>query len=545
MFYTQESVESKLICNKCERRYDIPKLLPCYQTICSNCEKLLIKNKQLKCPHCSSIHTLAEGQNEFPINDFVKNMLELKPIRLGRDEIREKLVDLLNKINSRVNRLRENDDGNSKLRTYCDILQNQIDIETESRIVKLNDERDSLMKFIENYQADCNIFDDDFKIEVENFINYCENSMKNFQSRLDLSQNELEEDYKKSKLLEARLAAFEYKLKHRIFNGQQLYIEEDNSEKSESENILPIKIRKKTLVMNIDLEKFDKSKFSVTGHNFDHDINLIVRYVTILPISESSILIATECYKQSTSNTYTTFLSTHEIMKPDFVLGPAKHSLTKNFEIESYDSTKDDIALVYSQLNTLDLYDDELELKQSLDLDFKPKCVKFSDENLIYVLSRADRMVTDELFLNFYIYVFDLSLKKVKIIGPMNDVKNLFSLISVHQSKLILSENEGENILIYCEKRNKLVKSIPTDTNQKIFYIDPICRLYLMHRRSKRFTVLNLNIDETNFDDHVILYDDILPIEKNYIDYFIVTNSGHLIIKDVQSENNFKLFIFI
>ena len=540
MFYTQESIESKLICYNCKRRYDVPKLLPCYQTICISCEKLLIKHNKLKCPHCGSIHTLSEDQNEFPINDFIKNLLEIKPVRLGHDEFREKLAILLNKISRRVTNLKEDDDGNSKLRTYCEVLKNQIDIETESQIIRLHDERDSLMKDIENYQEDCNNLEYDFKDEFENFINYCANTIENFQSRLDLSQNELEEDYRNIKLLETKLCSFEYKLKYRMFNGQQIYIEEENNDKNnQNEMILRLKLRKKTLLINMDLEKFDKAKFIVTDHKFEYDKSLIVRYITILPISESSILISIECYKRSDSDTYTTFLSTHEIMKPDFSLGLAQHHLTKNYEIESYDSTKNDIALVCSQINTLELYDDKLNLKISIDLDFKPKCVKFSDENLMYVLSIADRMVTDELFVYYHIYVFDLNLKKVKTIGPITDIKNIYSLVSIYQSKLILTENEGENILIYCEKRNKLVKSLPIDTNQCVFHIDPLCRLFLMHRRTKRLIVLNLNIDETNFEDHLILYDDILPIDTNYLDYFIVTNNGHLVIKNCQNETNF------
>jgi hypothetical protein len=38
MFYEAKEIDNQLLCKQCEGRLDIPKILPCGETICSFCE---------------------------------------------------------------------------------------------------------------------------------------------------------------------------------------------------------------------------------------------------------------------------------------------------------------------------------------------------------------------------------------------------------------------------------------------------------------------------------------------------------------------------
>lgn len=85
-----ELIESKfLICYKCNKKYDKPKILPCLHSFCEGCivnisqeeqvsdsEKKSIK--KLQCPLClSSIGVPEDGATAFPENPFLHNLLDI------------------------------------------------------------------------------------------------------------------------------------------------------------------------------------------------------------------------------------------------------------------------------------------------------------------------------------------------------------------------------------------------------------------------------------------------------------------------------------
>ena len=41
MFYDKNQLDSELLCKYCEGRIEIPKILPCGETICSLCESTI------------------------------------------------------------------------------------------------------------------------------------------------------------------------------------------------------------------------------------------------------------------------------------------------------------------------------------------------------------------------------------------------------------------------------------------------------------------------------------------------------------------------
>jgi hypothetical protein len=93
-----ELIESKfLICSKCNKKYDKPKILPCLHSFCEGCiinisqevhgsnseEKSV---KRLQCPLCLSFIGIPEdGATAFPENPFLHNLLDINEYKHERE----------------------------------------------------------------------------------------------------------------------------------------------------------------------------------------------------------------------------------------------------------------------------------------------------------------------------------------------------------------------------------------------------------------------------------------------------------------------------
>ena len=513
MFYNQKTVEAKLTCESCKQRYDVPKALPCGETICMRCEKALIQNnKHLKCPFCSSTHQLSHDQNELPIQQAIKNLLETKP----NVELQDKINSLLLNLILRANNLKsENDDT---LKIYCEFLKNEIDIETESRINKLNDVRDKLHKEINDYEENLK-----FKTNSDTnkeFLNRTLDSLASLQCK---QNNELvNDDYMKLKLTEASLKSFQYKLMHQMYKGKKLYIENIANETE------MLKLGSKEFVINLDLDKFDRKHFSKFFFEFDMKNNDI-REVYLSNASDSSVVLAFKYYNKQLNKLNT------DLYVYDLELLILKARLHLDFHVELIDTSANEVILVFlnqDETMGMNLYDLNFNLLNTLSFfNFMPKSVKFGNK-LIYLVSTNQVELT--------LHIFDLSLKKIKVIGPIHGIENFYSLICIYDSIIIFSENTNTKLYVYCEKRNHLIKTLFINTSSSAIYIDPLFRLHQLHRRSRKFTVLDLDIQD---DDHLILYDDTLDTGSHYFESFCITNDGRLVVLDNINESN-VLFIF-
>ena len=66
MFYEAKKIDNQLQCKQCEGRLDVPKILPCGETICSFCETSIQvnENNTFDCLICKDKH-------EMPKNGFL------------------------------------------------------------------------------------------------------------------------------------------------------------------------------------------------------------------------------------------------------------------------------------------------------------------------------------------------------------------------------------------------------------------------------------------------------------------------------------------
>jgi len=65
MFYDTHEVDNALLCQQCEGRLDIPKILPCGKTICSLCEiTIRINDKMFDCMLCKEKHEMPKLRSD-------------------------------------------------------------------------------------------------------------------------------------------------------------------------------------------------------------------------------------------------------------------------------------------------------------------------------------------------------------------------------------------------------------------------------------------------------------------------------------------------
>ena len=106
MFYEANSVNRILICLNCLQRFNIPKLLPCGESICERCLSKLTtaSNRNILCPYCKIYHesnSMYDGDGGFPTEKLLFEILNLKPVKVYRGDMFAKTESVLTQ--SRVN----------------------------------------------------------------------------------------------------------------------------------------------------------------------------------------------------------------------------------------------------------------------------------------------------------------------------------------------------------------------------------------------------------------------------------------------------------
>jgi hypothetical protein len=150
-----------LNCFVCKSRFDVPKMLPCGEFICTSCESKLHIKKQgakeensYKCTACGDAHV--KLKNGLPVNMRLKKLLDSKPEDIYRGEAHKNCQDLLKKLKNSVDDLDQKYSNSKKvIKRHCDMLRNEVDVRTESEIALLNQYRDELVNEINDYELKC------------------------------------------------------------------------------------------------------------------------------------------------------------------------------------------------------------------------------------------------------------------------------------------------------------------------------------------------------------------------------------------------------
>jgi hypothetical protein len=183
MYPNQRDIEKKLFCQNCNKRFDVPKFLPCGETICLNCLNFLTmsnslffnenqmngnsfkKNTNFNCPFCMQIHI--RPQEDFPTNRLLLDMLNIQPTKVVIPSSSPTLSDitshlnasiemetLLNQLKVMVNDLKSNiTTSEKKLKDNCATIRNKIAQNTTNIINEINSMNIIMLNEVDKYES--------------------------------------------------------------------------------------------------------------------------------------------------------------------------------------------------------------------------------------------------------------------------------------------------------------------------------------------------------------------------------------------------------
>lgn len=232
MFYEQSQIEPNLSCDKCQHRYQIPKLLACGESICDECARTLkssIKADQteFECPLCADMHELPKS-GEFPVNKKLLAILKQRPCEIRRTEPIETLKFHLYDCQTKVNELRTMliNNGVDKVQACCQDLRTEVYLETERKIEALYEMSAKLIDKICDYEKECLAALESKEIEkhfpavlVKEFTELDE-KWKQVIQHAEVDEQQVDEANERLKRLQARIDVEIFKLNDVLFNNQ-------------------------------------------------------------------------------------------------------------------------------------------------------------------------------------------------------------------------------------------------------------------------------------------------------------------------------------
>jgi hypothetical protein len=97
-----------------------------------------------------SIRCLKEG---LPVDFFTQSILNLKPVQINRGDLHDKAQIALSDLRSIHGGLKEYMyNCENKIRTVCDLVRNQIEIATGSKIEFLNEYKNEMINEVDQYE---------------------------------------------------------------------------------------------------------------------------------------------------------------------------------------------------------------------------------------------------------------------------------------------------------------------------------------------------------------------------------------------------------
>ena len=286
MYFETNQVNDILICDQCEGRLDIPKILPCGKTICSFCAPLnllsTIDNK-FDCLVCKNKHEVP--RDGLPNNEALLKMLSFKPTRISRGKLFDSLEKSLEDIRKKNSFIKHGiDNSNDLINEYCMDLRSEVQLKTEQAIEQINELNKEIIDQIDEYEQELiefnrtNSLDEFNKVskELESFYDVNNEYLKQFivdDEILLKSTNEATNLIKKAELEIDNLRTI-------IFDGRFLIFEKNNDKINKSilgktKELNTIRIHFYSVILT-ELEQF-KDLMNLCEFSVDQKWTLIYR----------------------------------------------------------------------------------------------------------------------------------------------------------------------------------------------------------------------------------------------------------------------------
>jgi len=159
MFYEEDQVKKLFCCQKCNKKYDEPRLLPCGKTLCNYCIAFIEseskhQTNEIKCLMCKGIHL--KPANGFPLNEIVLGLMKENPKEVYRSQEAESLKSNLNEMRKAIDSFTNClNNGADNVKEHCIELRRLVQLSSEQKIAEINQLNDVFIKQIDQYQAKC------------------------------------------------------------------------------------------------------------------------------------------------------------------------------------------------------------------------------------------------------------------------------------------------------------------------------------------------------------------------------------------------------
>lgn len=235
-------------CDKCKSQfneYDLPKTIPCANTICSECESTIICkeagiNKRFKCSLCTEFHDIS-ALNCFVLNQqAIDNLFFNETTLIIRSQDYKQFELNLKEISRLTERLKNDVESEcvNNLNEHCIEVKRQIQLASEEKIQKLNENKEQinksneeLIEIVDVYEKTCideflikadtikaKSFIDELSFKANKFLNEKQSYLK----QINTNENKIKNYLSQSINLKSKLNKELNKLKNVIFNNNRI-----------------------------------------------------------------------------------------------------------------------------------------------------------------------------------------------------------------------------------------------------------------------------------------------------------------------------------
>jgi hypothetical protein len=512
MYFAREIFEKKFNCFNCHQRFIIPKLLPCGQTICETClNKQLSKSSTcINCPSCFKVHEFETKTttDSFPTQKILYEMLKLKPLKVHRGVLHNKLVKIISEIEYIIKNFQsELNNIDSKIKQHCQFLRNEI---TD----------DYQLNHIENYEQKClnslsaqsaqrvfiqYLFNNSL-LKVENWTKTVErvditHKDENFIYNSAIAMKKMLINCSKfydSLIFHGELLVIEYRINLLKYDGFS-FVDILNIDRLLSSSNRPSKIEYKNLVFNASFQ--------------------ILKSFCLSMIRLDAIIITLHVYNEISKN-YEIILKSidndGELMNEN--LDNINCELVKMITCDKF------VLIAVKLLNVYDgfylkLYDFDFNLIRSVLIGFEPVSIYRSD-CFIYVLSNKAP----------FIHVYNWYLEEIYSFGQDKQPSEAFYMpnvvqIFVRDEKVFVRDMECIKVLGL--RSGEMLGLINVYMVDCLLHIDSIGRIIVIDQNNKISYVYD--------EDGNVLFDYDLGYIGTISSFSIIYN-GHLMISDDENK---------
>jgi hypothetical protein len=545
MFFSSDEISERLYCSNCKNRFNVPKILPCGNTICLNCEQNLFKwdEKEYDCVLCKEKHFKPENDGELteytlPVNKLVQDLLYLKPINVYRGKLYDKAEGLLrNAQNLNQNLNLELENFNYRIQVHCDLLRDQIDIAADSQITKINSFREFFIQKVDKYEEKCVQNSSKSTESFQSILKFTKNidmKFKNYReifNKPDLSDDELIEMNTELTDLENKLIELSNQLNFCIFDKKLSFIETENELKSNDIGVLSQYISLSAVDVDL-IKKAIINKPIQYDYTVNTDENDEFLYTTICPFNLDNFLIAcliksTNSFDFSTSYSIKIKIISHKgVLINEFSQPSDKQQsvILKSLQNKVLLSFRNDQGF-----SIIQIFDENLiTTSKSTIYDYRVENIETNGLDLIYLITNDAEP---------FIHILDQDLKEFDGFGQNSNKFKVFYLndyytISIKDAFIYLQKSNSIEII---DRKSGLVANtikFKNSIDSYLFQADSNSTFVMLDSSAKLFQLYDFDgelLYEISFDD------------IDYISNFCVTKQGGLAILD---SHQHKIYLY-